>query len=162
MWQKQVFPWCDPYKSFNFWWLSIIQCPLWTIIFIGHNSWGVYFALIKYLLFQLSPIITNEKESIHIWATSWQNQQNDLCIRPAKTQISLCIRPVWSVFAVRSMGSWGPDVSSCGQRRLWSDWMDAQADLSFRWVHMQFCWYTRTLKTNTKFQIKILLKFEFI
>ena len=23
---------------------------------------------------------------------------------------------------VRSMGSWGPKISSCGQRRLWSDW----------------------------------------
>ena len=28
-----------------------------------------------------------------------------------------------------SMGSWGPNVSSCGQRWLWSDWADAQADL---------------------------------
>ena len=45
-------------------------------------------------------------------------------LRPAKTQISLGICPVWSVFAVRSMGSWGPNGSSCGQRRLWSDWAD--------------------------------------
>ena len=37
---------------------------------------------------------------------------------PAKTQISLGIRPVWSVFAVHSMDSWRPSVSSCGQRRL--------------------------------------------
>ena len=36
-------------------------------------------------------------------------------VRPAKTQISLGI-------AVCSVGSWGPNVSSCGQRRLWSDW----------------------------------------
>ena len=40
------------------------------------------------------------------------------------------------VFAVRSMGSWGPKLSSCGQRKLWSDWADAQADLSLRWTHM--------------------------
>ena len=39
------------------------------------------------------------------------------------------------VFAVRSMGSEGPKLSSCGQRRLWSDWADAQADLSPRWAH---------------------------
>ena len=26
-----------------------------------------------------------------------------------------------------------------GQRRLWSDWADAQADLSLRWVHRSFC-----------------------
>ena len=29
-----------------------------------------------------------------IWATAWQKQQND--VSPAKTQISLDIRPVWS------------------------------------------------------------------
>ena len=27
------------------------------------------------------------------------------------------------------------------QQRLWSDWVDAQADLSFRWVYMPFCWF---------------------
>ena len=42
------------------------------------------------------------------------------------------------VFAVRLMGSWGPKLSSCGQRRLWSDWADAQADLSLRWAHTHF------------------------
>ena len=38
------------------------------------------------------------------------------------------------VFAVRTVGSWGPNVSSCGQWRLWSDWVDVQAELSLRWV----------------------------
>ena len=39
-----------------------------------------------------------------IWATAWQKQQND--VRPAKTQISLDIRPAWSVFtAWRNIGS---------------------------------------------------------
>ena len=45
------------------------------------------------------------------------------------------------VFAVRSMGSLRPKVSSCGQRRLWSHWVDAQAELSLRWAHMSFCWF---------------------
>ena len=49
-------------------------------------------------------------------------------VHQAKTQTSLGIHPVWSVFAVCSMGSWGLNVSSCGQWRLWSDWADAQAD----------------------------------
>ena len=39
---------------------------------------------------------------------------------------------------VRSMGSEGPKLSLCGQRRLWSDWADAQADLSLRWAHAHF------------------------
>ena len=45
------------------------------------------------------------------------------------------------VFAVRSMGSEGPKVSSGGQGRLWSDWADAQADLSLPWEHSSFCWF---------------------
>ena len=45
------------------------------------------------------------------------------------------------VFAVRSLGSWGPKLSSCGQRRLCSDWADAQADLSLRWAQRSFCWF---------------------
>ena len=38
-------------------------------------------------------------------------------VRPAKTQISLGIHPVWSVFAVCSMGIEGPQLSSCRQWR---------------------------------------------
>ena len=64
-------------------------------------------------------------------------------VRPAKTQVSLGISPVWSVFAVRSMGSSEPNISSCGQRILWSDWVDAKADLSLRWAHRSFCWFCR-------------------
>ena len=36
-----------------------------------------------------------ENVSSDMWATSWQNQQK-WHVRPAKTQISLGIRPVWS------------------------------------------------------------------
>ena len=46
-----------------------------------------------------------------------------------------------TVFAVRPVGSWGPKVSLRGQQRLWSDWADAQADLSLCWAHRPFCWF---------------------
>ena len=49
-----------------------------------------------------------------------------LHVHPAKTQISLGIRPVWSESSLYA--EWvvkGPKLSSCGQRRLWSDWADA-------------------------------------
>ena len=42
------------------------------------------------------------------------------------------------VFTVRLMASYGPKLSSYVQQRLWSDWVDAQADLSLRWVHIPF------------------------
>ena len=62
---------------------------------------------------------------------------------PAKTQISLGIHPVWSVFAVRFMGSLGPKLFSGGQGRLWSDWAKCPGwtDLSLRWADRSFCWF---------------------
>ena len=39
-----------------------------------------------------------------------------LHVHPAKTQISLGICPVWSVFTLRSIGSWGPTLKT--QTRL--------------------------------------------
>ena len=59
------------------------------------------------------------------------DKTNKMTLRPAKTQISLGICQVWSVFAVHSMGSQGPKLSSCGQRRLWSDWADARLIWAF-------------------------------
>ena len=66
-------------------------------------------------------------------------------VRPAKAQISLCIRAVWSASAERSFDCQGSYVSSggqqwlpmpCSQRRLRSDCANAQSDLRPRWEHM--------------------------
>ena len=38
------------------------------------------------------------------------------------------------VFAVRMKKAWIPSDPLYAQRRLWSDWADAQADLSLRWA----------------------------
>ena len=46
---------------------------------------------------------------------------------------------------MRSMGSWGPKLSSCRQWRFWSDWANARADLSLRWAHMPFCGFIHAL-----------------
>ena len=51
-------------------------------------------------------------------------------MRPAKTQISLGIRPVWSVFAVRMKKAWVLSYPLSAQRRLWSDWADAGRSLT--------------------------------
>ena len=57
---------------------------------------------------------------------------------PAKTRISLGIRPVYRVFAVRMKKAWVLSYPLSGQWRLWSDWADAQADLSLPWAHSHF------------------------
>ena len=62
------------------------------------------------------------------WAMTWQNQQNECA--SSETQISLGISPVWSVFTVRMNKPWVLSYPLSAQRRLWSVWADAQADLS--------------------------------
>ena len=57
---------------------------------------------------------------------------------PAKTQISLGICPVWSVFAVRMKKAWVLSYPFSAQRGLWSDWVDAEADLRLCWAHSHF------------------------
>ena len=89
----------------------------------------------------LEAIISNEGSKPDILPTFEppHDKTNKMTVYPAKTQISLGIRPVWSVFAVRSMDSLGLNVSSCGED--WSDWADAQADQSLLWAQMPFCWF---------------------
>ena len=64
------------------------------------------------------------------------DKTNKMSVRPAKTQISLGIR--LSVFPVRMKKAWVLSYPFSAQRRLWSDWPDAQADLSLRWAHCHF------------------------
>ena len=42
------------------------------------------------------------------------------------------------VFTVRMKKTWVLSYPLSAQRRLWSDWADAQADLSLRWAHSHF------------------------
>ena len=37
--------------------------------------------------------------------------------------------------------AWVLSYPLSAQRRLWSDWADAQADLSLHWAHRSFCWF---------------------
>ena len=61
-----------------------------------------------------------------IWAATWQNQQNDF--PPSLIR----------VFAVRMKKAWVLSYPLSAQWRLWSDWVDAQADLSLPWAHTHF------------------------
>ena len=52
----------------------------------------------------------------------------------------------------------GPNVSSCGQRRLWSDLADAQADLSLHWAHRSFCWFCHAVAQISTSLLFVLIK----
>ena len=52
------------------------------------------------------------------------------------------------VFAVCMKEAWVLSYPLSGQWRLWSDWADAQADLSFCWAHMPFFWFSHEVPTH--------------
>ena len=68
------------------------------------------------------------------WAASRQNQQNGSAPSDDSDQPGhppSLIRD----FAVRMKKAWVLSIPLSAQRRLWSDWADAQADLRLRWAH---------------------------
>ena len=85
-----------------------------------------------------------------IWAVTWQNQQSDC--EPSEDSDQPGHPPsLIRVFAVRMKKAWVLSYPLSTQRRVWSDWADAQADLSLRWVHSHF--FGSFLSTINVFQI---------
>ena len=74
------------------------------------------------------------------WAASLQNQENDCAPSEDSDQPGHPPRLIRG-FAVRIKKAWVLSYPLRAQRRLWSDWADAQAELSLRWAHMPFCWF---------------------
>ena len=67
-------------------------------------------------------------------------------VRPVKIQISLRIRAVWSESSLCAfLDSKGYNISSRGQRRLWSDCKDTLADLCHSCAHMSECTFSHVL-----------------
>ena len=79
-------------------------------------------------------------------AASWQNQQCG-CAPSEDSDQPEHPPSLIRVFAVRMKKAWALIYPLSAQRRLWSDWADAQADLSLRWAHTVFVGFvTRRLK----------------
>ena len=62
-------------------------------------------------------------------------------VRPAKTQISLGVCPVWSEFLLCAQWVAKDPRFLHADNEDWSDWVDAQADLCLRWAYRSFCWF---------------------
>ena len=82
----------------------------------------------------------------------WSNSKQDATNEPPhdKTNILACAPSEDSdqpghppslirVFTVQMKKAWVLSYPLSVQQRLWSDWADAQADLSLCWAHMPFC-----------------------
>ena len=91
-----------------------------------------------------------------MWAATW-NQQSDcapnkVTVRPAKTQISLGIRR--AEWVAKDPSFLHADSEN------WSDWADAQADLSLRWAHSHFVGFvmSRLKSFNVASEVIVLIK----
>ena len=86
---------------------QIKYCRFWHMFRVYSFYTGLYIKIFKKKkmhkwhplnengLAQIERIVESTKHKrVNIWTAACQNQQNDVC--PAKTQISLGIRPVWS------------------------------------------------------------------
>ena len=68
---------------------------------------------------------------------TWQNQQSDCA--PSEDSDQPGYPPsLIKIFAVRMKKAWVFSYPLSAQQRLWSDWADAQADLSLCWAHTHF------------------------
>ena len=67
-----------------------------------------------------------------------QDKTNKMTVCPAKTQISLGICPVWSESSLWAQWVAKDPMLLHADSKDWSDWVDAQADLSLRWAHSLF------------------------
>ena len=79
--------------------------------------------------------------SFCLWYEPSHDKTNKMTVRPAKTQISLGIRPVWSESSLCAQWVAKDPSFLHADCEDWSDWVDAQADLSLHWAHMPFCWF---------------------
>ena len=82
------------------------------------------------------------------WATTWQNQQSD-CAPSEDSDQPVHPPSLFRVFAVYMKKTYILSYPFSAQRRLWSDWADAQADLSSLGVH-SFCWFWHVVAQNIK------------
>ena len=95
----------------------------------------LYFFYIKMIISQFDH--TFVKQSNQKWAMTWQNQQSDYA--PSEDSDQPGHPPsLIRVFTVRMKKAGVLSYPLSAQRRLWSDWADAQADLSLCWAHTHF------------------------
>ena len=104
------------------------RCPGWS-----ESSFGAHVILLVLscggsygTAYTSFPVSNNNMKLLWWFILKWHlshlmTKPTKWSLRPVRTPISLGVCPVWS----DSLGRWGPNVSLCGEQRLWSDWVDA-------------------------------------
>ena len=119
--------------------------------------------LVKHLLNKKAPTITIFTIYVQInkqngwpsgrkynWASSWENQQYMACALCEDSDQPGHLPSQIRDFPIRMKKAWVLSYPLSTQRRLWSDWADAQADLSLRWVRSHFVGFVIRLLISEK------------
>ena len=99
-----------------------------------HTSFNVYPSVHHTILVHH---LQNVRDTVFIFEPP-HDKTYKMGVCPAKTQISLDICPVWSESSLSTWGKLGSLATHCVLSEDWSDWVDAKAYLSLRWVHSYF------------------------
>ena len=120
---------------------SAVNITLLTAVCYSHSA--VNITLLTAVCYSHSAVNASFSESsLHDFNMSrMMRKPTNWSVRPARTQISLGIRPVWSKSSL--CAQWVAKDSSFlhADSEDWSYWTDAQANLNLRWAHMPFCWF---------------------
>ena len=112
---------------------------IWKIHLLHLNKTGTAGVTMNVLRFDFAFVLSKMYSDFHKTNGPPHDKSNKMTVLPAKTQISLRICPVWLVFVCMKKAL-VLNYPLSAQQRLWSDWVDAQADLSLPWAQ-SFCWF---------------------
>ena len=123
-------------------------CPGWSESSLGVHSFcwvlscrGSFCCLSSRQTFRYQAMLFCEELNIAANALNmsrFMTKPTKLHVCPAKTQISLGIHLVWLEFSLSAWRKLGSLATHWASSEDWSDWGDAQADLSLRWAHSHF------------------------
>ena len=121
-------------------WYGLVGSMAWYMVWPGGHgmgkgmAWGAWHS-IWYDLEGMSWFIKCLYEPAH-------DKTNKMTCAPSKDSDQPWHLPsLIRVFAVHLKKHWVISYPLSTQRMLWSEWVDAQADLSLRWTHRSFCWF---------------------
>ena len=115
-------------------------------MWFGNNG---YTRLITHMQIRYKVIRNGFWSGFNMKIEPWHDFTNKMICAPSEDSDQSGHPPsLIRVSAVRLMQNWVLSYPLNTQRRLWSDWADAQANLSLRWAQKSFCWFCHEAAQN--------------
>ena len=155
-WKDTIFPTRDRSRGGS---VGLLKHLFWQELFNFHGhfgeNWEIHLFLLRIVqnepLSEIQyPALSNIKPRIYCYNSECNypciielphDKTNKMACAPSEDSYQPGHPPsLIRVLAFRMKKAWVSYPLST-QRRLWSDWVDAQADRSLRWAHIPLCWF---------------------